>query len=99
MQLGYGVDDPRNGDLGFLNPMGGVGQISYNDVAWWNAIWNVTDYFELALEVSHRRTRYLAPTADNEGTLFHFASTLTFWSIVTRSGGFVLGSCDCRKLE
>lgn len=76
MHVGYGVDDPRNQDLGFLGA--GPGQISYNEVAWCNAIWNVTEYFELALEVSHRRTRYIDPTAANEGILFHFASTLKF---------------------
>ena len=79
MHAGYGIDDPRNGDLGFLAPPGmGPGQMSYNDVAWGNAIWDVTDAFELAFEVSYRRTRYLDPTAANDGVLFHFASTFKF---------------------
>ncbi len=80
MHVGYGVDDPRNNTLGFVDPLdpNAVGQISYNEVAWWNLIWNVTDYFDMEFEVSHRRTRYLVATAHNEGTLFHFASTLKF---------------------
>ncbi len=79
MHLGFGVDDPRNADLGFVDRMNvGVGQISYNEVAWGNVIWNVTDFFELGFEVSHRRTRFLAADAANEGMLFHFASTLSF---------------------
>jgi hypothetical protein len=38
----------------------------------------VTDSFELAFEISHRRTQYIAADAANEGMLFHFASTLKF---------------------
>ena len=79
MNLGFGVDDPRNADLGFIDRDNvGIGQISYNEVAWLNTIWNVTDFFELALEVSHRRTRYIALDAAADGLLFHFASTFTF---------------------
>ena len=76
--VGFGVDDPRDGDLGFVDPVNGVGQISYNEVAWWNAIWNVNKFFELALELSHRRTRFLDPSADNEGGTVHFASTFNY---------------------
>ena len=54
------------------------GQISYNEVAWWNMLYNVTDNFELGLEVSNRRTRFLDPSANNEGGLVHFSSTLNF---------------------
>ena len=78
LHFGYGLDDPKNNDLGFLDPINGVGQIHYNQVAWGNIIWNVTDYLELSLEVSHRRTEYLVATADNEGTLVHFGSSLNF---------------------
>jgi len=78
MHVGYGVDDPSNNDLGIIDPMVGVGQTSFNDVAWWNMIYDVTDYFALEFEVSHRRTRFLDPIAKNEGTLYHFASTLSF---------------------
>ena len=56
----------------------GPGQITYNEVGWWNLLYDVTDNFELGIEVSHRRTNYLDPTRDNEGTLFHFSSTLNF---------------------
>ena len=76
--VGYGVDDPRNSDLGFLDVVDGPGQISYNEVAWWNILYDVTEHFELGFEVSHRRTNFLRSGADNEGTLFHFSSTLNF---------------------
>lgn len=78
--VGYGIDDPRNSDLGFVNPMdpNAVGQISYNDVAWWNVIWNVTSFMDVEFEISQRQTHYLAAGAGNQGTLFHFASSLKF---------------------
>ena len=79
MHAGYGVDDPRNGGLGFIDPLNvRIGQISFNDVAWWNTIWNVTNSLEMAFEVSHRRTRYLAESAANDGMLFHFATSLKY---------------------
>lgn len=78
MHLGYGVDDPNNSHLGYIDPNVNVGQISFNEVAWGNMMWNVTEYFELAFEVSHRRTKYLAEDAANQGMLYHFASTLKF---------------------
>jgi len=77
--VGYGIDDPKNNDLGRLDTTTpGPGQISYNDVAWWNLLYNVTDNFELGFEVSRRQTKFLDPTAANEGWLFHFSSTLNF---------------------
>ena len=76
--LGYGVDDPRNQDLGFVNPAMGVGQIASNEVAWGNIKYNLTDFFELAFEISYRETQYLVPIADNHAMLYHFSSSLTF---------------------
>ena len=58
--VGYAVDDPRDSNLGFLERDLGAGQISYNEVAWWTLLYNVTDNFELGLEISHRRTDFLA---------------------------------------
>ena len=84
LNLGYGIDDPRNGDVGYFttaadtNRPNDPGQRTLNRVAWGNAIWNVTEFFELAFEISRRRTDYLAPGADNDATLYHFASTLKF---------------------
>ncbi|MEM8667098.1 MAG: hypothetical protein AAGG48_06255 [Planctomycetota bacterium] len=75
--VGYGLDDPRNDDLGFLD-ITGPGQISFNDVAWWNVIYNVTDHFEVGLEVSHRRTRFLQSANDNEGTQCHVSTAFNF---------------------
>jgi hypothetical protein len=49
LHVGYGVDDPKDDDLGFIDRVNvGIGQLSDNDVAWWNAIWNVTDSFEVS---------------------------------------------------
>jgi hypothetical protein len=77
--LGYGVDDPKNSQLGFIDRANlGIGQISFNQVAWWNAIWNVTDAWELSFETSYRRTKFLAPDARNDGFIIHTASTLYF---------------------
>lgn len=77
MHVGYGVDDPRNADLGFVSDLD-VGQISYNEVGWCNVMWDVTEFFQLALELSYRSTEFIDPSAANEGGLVHFASTLKF---------------------
>ena len=76
--VGYGIDDPKNSDLGFLDRVNGPGQISLNDVAWWNLLFNVTEYFELGFEVSHRRTNFIDANSDNDATLYHFSSSLNF---------------------
>jgi hypothetical protein len=79
--VGYGIDDPRNQDVGFLTaPVdpNDPGQRSYNQVVWGNILWDVTDFFQLGLEVSHRKTHYVNPFAGDEGWLFHFASTLKY---------------------
>ncbi len=79
--LGYGIDDPRNQDVGFLT-MGpdpnDPGQRTLNQVAWSTIRWDVSDFFHLGFEVSHRETHYVNPLASDEGLLFHFASWLDY---------------------
>ena len=41
-------------------------------------MWDVTDAFQLAFEVSRRETDYIAPSVSNEAMVFHFRSRLLF---------------------
>lgn len=75
---GYGIDDPLDSRLGFFPGGDIIGGITLNDVGWINVMHQVTDSFQLALEVSHRRTQYLNSTFDNSGMVYHMASTLKF---------------------
>lgn len=79
---GYGIDDPRDEDLGqFLDPgtlTPIIGQRSLNTVAWVSLFYDVTDVFQLAFEVSHRETDYIAPSVSNTADVFHFRSRLQF---------------------
>lgn len=79
---GYGIDDPRNEDLGqFLDPgtlTPLIGQRSRNSVAWISLFYDVTDAFQFAFEVSHRETDYIAPSISNDAQVFHFRSRLAF---------------------
>ena len=79
---GYGIDDPRNEDLGqFLDPgtlTPIIGQRSRNSVAWISLFYDVTDAFQLAFEASHRETNYIAPSISNEADVFHFRARLAF---------------------
>ena len=79
--VGFGTDDPSNQDLGqFLDSTGTpiAGQKSRNTVYWTNLMWDVTDAFQLAFEVSRRETDYIAPSVSNEAMVFHFRSRLLF---------------------
>ena len=79
--LGYGIDDPKDGDLGQIVDPSGVaiaGQRSRNSVGWTNWMWNVTDSFQLGFEVSYRETFYIAPSLSNSAMLYHFRSRLVF---------------------
>ncbi len=66
---GYGIDDPVNRDLNF-------GQISKNQTAFANLIWDVTKQFRVGFEASWRRTDYVA-LRFNEGPGFQ---TQVQWS-------------------
>jgi hypothetical protein len=79
--VGYGIDDPRDGDVGQflddnLNPV--AGQRSRNEVIWANLIWDVTNCFDVAFEVSYRETDYVAPSESNTAMIYHFRSRLKF---------------------
>lgn len=79
--VGFGTDDPNNQDLGqFLGSTGTpiAGQKSRNTVYWTNLMWDVTDSFQLAFEVSRRETDYIAPSVSNEAMIYHFRTRLKF---------------------
>ena len=79
MHVGYGIDNPRNGDLGTFTagPLT-IGQRSRNQVIWANLIWDVSKHFDMAFEVSHRETDYIAPSVSNNGMIYHFRSRIKF---------------------
>ena len=77
--LGYGIDDPRNQDVGFITPgPNDPGQRLLNQVVWGNLMYDVTSFYQLGLEVSHRETHYLNPANSTQGMLFHVSSTLKY---------------------
>jgi len=81
MHIGYGIDNPRNGDVGqFLddNLMPVAGQRSLNQVIWTNLMWDVSDEFDIGFEVSHRKTDYIAPSISNNAMVYHFRARLKF---------------------
>ncbi len=60
--IGYGIDDPVDGDLG-------LGQPLRNQTYFANLLWDITKAFRLGLEVSYRKTSYSQFLPDNEGVL------------------------------
>ncbi len=76
--VGFGIDDPVNSDTGFVTVDNTVGQIRLNQVAWATVKWDVRDYFELAFEVSHRKTHFINPDNASDTMLYHFSSSLKF---------------------
>ena len=75
--LGYGIDNPRDSDVGFFS-FTGAGQRTLNQVIWGNVFWDVTDFMQVGIEVSHRETGYLDSTFNNSGMLYHFSTTLKY---------------------
>jgi hypothetical protein len=76
--VGFGIDDPNNNDIGFITVGNVPGQISLNQVAWATVKWDVSSFFELAFEVSHRKTQFIDPFNASDAMLYHFASSLKF---------------------
>ena len=76
--LGFGIDDPRDNDVGFVSADNTVGQIRLNQVAWATVKWDTFDFFELAFEVSHRKTHFINPDNASDTMLYHFSSSLKF---------------------
>lgn len=80
---GYGVDNPRDEDLGqFLGPAPGfapvAGQRSRNEVCWANLICAVSSNLDVGFEVSYRETDYIAPSISNEGVIYHLRTRIRF---------------------
>ncbi len=69
MSVGYGIDDPRDRDLGVIGGM--VGQRARNEAYWVNFIWKLSDAWETRFEVSHLETTYIAPSNDSASVLYH----------------------------
>lgn len=60
--IGYGIDDPRDGDLA-------PGQRLRNELYFANLIWDVTQAFRVGGEVTYRKTSYVA-LRNNDGVGF-----------------------------
>lgn len=61
--VGYGLDDPVDGDAGPLLPV-------RNQTYYATTIWEVTKAFRVGVQVSYLRTNY-AVLKDNQGTILH----------------------------
>jgi hypothetical protein len=67
--FGYGIDDPRDGDVPVTAAFLGRTE---NSTVYSNLIWDVTESFRVAFEVSWRETLYRNPLVpDNDGVFFH----------------------------
>ena len=67
----FGVDDPVNSDLS-------PGQRSRNQLIGGNIFWDVTDHFQIGMDVWHIRTDYISPNASNEVIVFMSQAKLSF---------------------
>jgi hypothetical protein len=66
--FGYGIDDPRDGDVPSVSPEF-LGRTE-NRTVYGNVIWDVAESFRVAIEVSRRETKY-SILPDNDGVFFH----------------------------
>ena len=74
--IGYAYDDVDNADVA-------IGQRTYNRAIFANLMWDVTKNYQVAFEVSHWRTDWVAAPAqfifgDNEGMVYHFRMQYAF---------------------
>ena len=78
--IGYGIDDPRDGDLGFIGGpiVGSIGQRTRNEKYWANYIWRHSEQWETRFEVSHLDTGYLGTTRNSQSMIYHFLAKYTF---------------------
>ena len=67
--VGYGIDNPRDRDLGLVNDA--LGQRARNEKYWINFIWRLSDEWETRFEVSRLETRYIAPSNDSDAMIYH----------------------------
>jgi len=61
--VGYGIDDPRDVDMGPIGPI-------RNETCYVTTIWDVTKAFRIGFQASYLRTTYAVPS-DVEGFIFH----------------------------
>jgi hypothetical protein len=61
--IGYGIDDPVDGDMGFTSPI-------RNETYYVTTIWDVTKGFRVGFQVSYLKTAYSA-VKDADGFIFH----------------------------
>ena len=67
--VGFGIDDPIDSDV--PNAAGLLGRVS-NSTAFGNVIFDVSEAFRVAFEVSGRETRFRNPIVpDNDGLFVH----------------------------
>jgi hypothetical protein len=80
LHVGFGIDDPRNQDVGLVNATNpnDPGQSTLNQVGWFTWWYQATSHLRLGFEVSHRKTQYLDPTSNSQGMLYHATAWLTF---------------------
>ena len=81
LALAYGIDDPRDEDLGpVIDGAGNVtgGMRSRNQALMGTLLWDVTDEFQLGVEGGRWKTDYVAPGIDNEATVILTRATLKF---------------------
>ncbi len=74
--VGYGVDDPRDRDLGLITPT--VGQRARNESYWVNFIWRISEEWESRFEVSRLETNYIAPSTSSNAMIYHFLLRYAF---------------------
>lgn len=66
---GYGIDDPRDGDV--ADSAVALGRTK-NSVIFSNLLWDVNSTFRVGFELTYRETNYKSPVLpDNQGTGFH----------------------------
>lgn len=68
--IGYGIDDPRDRDLGMVTAS--LGQRARNESYWVNFIWKLSEDWESRFEVSHLETDYVAPSNSSNSMIYHF---------------------------
>ncbi len=68
---GYGLDDPRDGELA-------ADQRAWNEVFYGTVMWEPVSFLRLGLEVSRFRTDYIAPSRDNETWVQHLRADYRF---------------------
>jgi hypothetical protein len=61
--LGYGIDDPRDADMGAFGPI-------RNETYYVTTIWDVTKAFRIGVQASYLRTAFPAVLGNTDGFIF-----------------------------